>query len=268
MANSRDIDWPTRLAEAQTVVQTHLDRTPCRSGVGAPAFDPDVPEAGVAAADRVVQGAWGAGRRGHGGARRTPGGDGLGRKPRPRYRIRRDAPECSGHGGRPRERLERQGRSVAPLRHRSAARRGRLRGRGGGCAEPGTSHRRHLRLCVHPSGRHRRPGHHGRRGGRPDRRTVPHRRAGRRRRARSRHCDRRAWTGHGRRRRGTSFPRRVCGHARRPYRRRGRRFHCRGRPGREYRVRRGHAGHPEPTRRPDDRCRRTRHPCGGTQNWR
>ena len=39
MANSRDIDWPTRLAEAQTVVQTHLDRTPLvRVDLGG--FDP------------------------------------------------------------------------------------------------------------------------------------------------------------------------------------------------------------------------------------
>ena len=39
MANSRDIDWPTRLAEAQTVVQTHLDRTPLvRVELGS--FDP------------------------------------------------------------------------------------------------------------------------------------------------------------------------------------------------------------------------------------
>jgi threonine dehydratase len=39
MANSRDIEWPTRLAEAQTVVQTHLDRTPLvRVDIGG--FDP------------------------------------------------------------------------------------------------------------------------------------------------------------------------------------------------------------------------------------
>jgi threonine dehydratase len=39
MANSRDIDWPTRLAEAQTVVETHLDRTPLvRVDLGG--FDP------------------------------------------------------------------------------------------------------------------------------------------------------------------------------------------------------------------------------------
>lgn len=39
MANSRDINWPTRLAEAQTVVQTHLDRTPLvRVDLGG--FDP------------------------------------------------------------------------------------------------------------------------------------------------------------------------------------------------------------------------------------
>ena len=39
MANSRDIDWPTRLAEAQTVVQTYLDRTPLvRVDLGG--FDP------------------------------------------------------------------------------------------------------------------------------------------------------------------------------------------------------------------------------------
>ena len=39
MANSMDIDWPTRLAEAQTVVQTHLDRTPLvRVDLGG--FDP------------------------------------------------------------------------------------------------------------------------------------------------------------------------------------------------------------------------------------
>jgi threonine dehydratase len=39
MANSRDIDWPTRRAEAQTVVQTHLDRTPLvRVDLGG--FDP------------------------------------------------------------------------------------------------------------------------------------------------------------------------------------------------------------------------------------
>ena len=39
MVNSRDIDWPTRLAEAQTVVQTHLDRTPLvRVDLGG--FDP------------------------------------------------------------------------------------------------------------------------------------------------------------------------------------------------------------------------------------
>jgi threonine dehydratase len=39
MANSRDLNWPTRLAEAQTVVQTHLDRTPLvRVDLGS--FDP------------------------------------------------------------------------------------------------------------------------------------------------------------------------------------------------------------------------------------
>ena len=39
MVNSRDIDWPMRLAEAQTVVQTHLDRTPLvRVDLGG--FDP------------------------------------------------------------------------------------------------------------------------------------------------------------------------------------------------------------------------------------
>jgi threonine dehydratase len=39
MANSRNIDWPTRLAEAQTVVQTYLDRTPLvRVDLGG--FDP------------------------------------------------------------------------------------------------------------------------------------------------------------------------------------------------------------------------------------
>ena len=68
MANNRDIDWPTRLAEAQTVVQTHLDRTPLvRVELGG--FDARTYQAGVAAADRVVQGPRGAGRRGHGGAR-------------------------------------------------------------------------------------------------------------------------------------------------------------------------------------------------------
>ena len=223
MANSRDIDWPTRLAEAQTVVQTHLDRTPLvRVDLGG--FDaPDVPQAGVAAADRVVQGARGAGRRGHGGARRSPGGDGLRREPRPRCRVRRDAAERSSHGGRPGERLDGQGRGVAPLRHRSAAGRGQLRRGGAGCAQHRGADERRVHLRVHAPGRHRRTGHRGRRSRRTGRRPVPHRRAGRWRWTRSRDCARCSRTGQCHRRRGAGVARRVRVHARRACHRRRRR---------------------------------------------
>ena len=221
MANSRDINWPTRLAEAQTVVQTHLDRTPLvRVDLGS--FDPPTYlklESLQPTGSFKVRGRWPPWPR---RARRSPGGDGLRREPRPRCRVRRDAAERSSHGGRPGERLDGQGRGVAPLRHRSAAGRGPLRRGGAGRAPHRGADERRVHLRVHAPGRHRRTGHRGRRRRRTGRRTVPHRRAGRWRRTRSRDGARCSRTGQRHRRRGAGVARRVRVHARRACHRRRR----------------------------------------------
>ena len=201
MANSRDIDWLTRLAEAQTVVQTHLDRTPLvRVELGG--FDPRTYlklESLQPTGSFKVRGALAAvataARDGRPVVTASAGNHGLGvafAATRLNARATVVVPEnASSAKVEALRRFDIDLRLVGDATTRRSRPRSAWRSRRTPSSSPRT-----------PPGRHRRTGHRGRRSRRAGRRTVPHRRAGRWRRTRSRDRARCSRTGQRHRRRG------------------------------------------------------------------